>query len=148
MKRRDTKQEIHWLEKQLLPVVQRYLRAGEPAHSDVIHQYESQIEVKLYYLLGLYLRLDPSWPSQARWLDGFEDFVWARTATSLRGRCDLWWGHVANIAGAQVKEPFRIILGTRKRKRVVYLGVLGEGESLRYFSNHGSGISYRGRGYL
>lgn len=142
MKRKDTKREIHALEHQLLLIVQRYLRAGERVHLDIIHKYETQIEVKLYHLLSLYLRLDPSWPHQARWVDGFEAFVWARTSISLQGRCEIWWGHKANIAGALMAEPFRVILGTHKHRDLVYVIRLGEGESGRCYSNRGSGLHY------
>lgn len=124
-------------------MVQTYLRAGEGVHLDVIHQYENQIELKLYYLLSLYLRLDHSWSHRARWVDGLEAFVWARTATTLQGGGELWWGHVAHIAGALMKEPVKVILGTRKNKQLIYLVKFGEGANRRCYANRGLGMNYR-----
>jgi hypothetical protein len=146
VKRRDTKREIAVLEKQFLPVVRSYLSAGERVHPDVICQYENRLEVKLYHLLNLYLRLDPSWLHHARWLDGLEAFVWSRTSIYLQGECELRWGHAADVTGALVREPFKVVLGIRKRKHLVYIIRLGAGEDQRCYANRGSGINWRQTG--
>jgi len=143
MKRRQTKKEIHALEEQLLPLVQKYFRAGSSVHRDVIYKLENQIEVRIYFLVQLYLRLDPSWPDRERWLDYFEEFSWERGSSVIRGGTKLWWAHLEHIGGGHVGERVGVYLGTRKRKGLVYLLKLGEGANSRCFSNRGDGISHK-----
>lgn len=136
LKRRDTKKQIRCLELELLTVAKKYLQSSKKAQQDFLSQYENQIEKNLYHLVAFHLRLDPSWPHSQRWLDGLEEFTWARSSSVLSGKGELWWGYCANIRGAEVKEPCSVILGTaRYKKKLLYRIIVGAGEGRRSFSN-------------
>ncbi|HEX7333839.1 MAG TPA: hypothetical protein VF290_20215 [Pyrinomonadaceae bacterium] len=135
MKRRDIKKQIRRLEFEVLPRVTKYLKASHRVHRDVLATYENEIEQVLTSLIACHLRLDPSWPRHERWFDGLEQFVWEKSTSTLSGRGELWWGHVSNIAGAEVKELCCVTLDTKKQKRLSYLIVVGTGEDSRSFSN-------------
>ena len=135
MKRRDTKKQIRRLEFEVLPWVIKYLKAGPRVHRDVLATYENEIERVLTSLIACHLRLDPSWPRRERWFDGLEQFVWEKSTSVLSGRGELWWGHLSNIAGAEVKEHCRVTLDARKQKRLSYRIVVGTGEDSRTFAN-------------
>lgn len=136
LKRRDTKKQIRRLELELLLVAMKYLHASQRVHRGVLATYENQIERTLYDLVNCHLRLDRSWPQHERWFDGLEDFVWEKSTSILSGRGELWWGYLANIAGALVKEPCYVTLNTRKQKRLIYRIVVGTGDDSRSFSNY------------
>jgi hypothetical protein len=104
-------------------------------HRGIVAKYENEIERILSYLVDCHLRLDRSWPRRERWFDGLEEFVWETSSSVLSGRGELWWGYVANIAGAEVKEQCRVILFTRKEKKLVYRIVVGTGEGSKFYSN-------------
>lgn len=135
MKRRDTKKQIRRLEFEVLLPVIKYLKASQRVHRDVLATYENEIEQVLTALIACHLRLDHLWPSHERWLDGLEQFVWEKSTSILSGTGELWWGHISNIAGAEVKEHCCVTLDTRKQKRLSYRIVVGTGEDSRSFSN-------------
>ena len=120
MKRRDIKKQIRRLEFEVLPWVIKFLKAGPRVHRDVLATYENEIERVLTSLIACHLRLDPSWPRHERWFDGLEQFVWEKSTPVLSGRGELWWGHLSNIAGAEVKEHCRVTLDARKQKTLSY----------------------------
>ncbi|HEY0765394.1 MAG TPA: hypothetical protein VGD61_23655 [Pyrinomonadaceae bacterium] len=104
MKRRNTKKQLRRLEPELARVVTKYLHASQRVHHGVLATHENEIERILSYLVDCHLRLDRSWPNRERWFDGLETFVWKKSTPILSGKCELWWGHLANMAGAEVKE--------------------------------------------
>jgi hypothetical protein len=118
LKRRDTKKQIRRFELELLPLAMKYLRASQRVHRGVLAEYENEIERILSYLVDCHLRLDRSWPQRERWFDGLEEFVWEKSTSILSGRGELWWGYLANIAGAEVKEHCYVMLNTRRQKEV------------------------------
>lgn len=136
MKRRDLKKQIRRLEIELLPLTIKYLRASERVHRGVLAEYENGIERRLYHLVDCYLRLDRSWPTHERWFDGLEEFVWEKSASTLSGSGELWWGYRNNISGAEVKEHCFVMLDTRKQKKLLYQIVVGTGDESRSFSNY------------
>jgi hypothetical protein len=135
LKRRDTKKQIRRLELQLLPLAMKYLQASQRVHRGVLAEYESEIERILSYLVDCHLRLDRSWPRRERWFDGLEGFVWEKSPSTLSGKGELWWGYLADVAGAEVKEHCCITLNTRKQKKLVYEILVGTGEGCRSFSD-------------
>jgi hypothetical protein len=135
LKRRDVKKQIRRLELELLPLVMKYLEANQRVHPVVLAKYENEIERILYYLVEDHLRLDRSWPWRERWFDGLEEFVWEKSPSILSGSGELWWGYLANISGAQIKEHCCVTLNTKKQKKLVYQIVVGKDEGSRTFSN-------------
>lgn len=103
LKRRDTKKQLRRLEPELLCVVMKYLQVSQRMHHAVLATSENEIERILSYLVDCHLRLDRSWPKSERWFDGLEAFVWKKSTQVLSGSCELWWGYLGNIAGAEVK---------------------------------------------
>lgn len=114
----------------------KYLHANQRVHRGVLATYENEIERVLYYVVDCHLRLDRSWPQHERWFDGLDEFVWEKSTSILSGTGELWWGYVANIAGALKKEHCHIILNTTKQKTSIYRIVVGTGDDTRFFSNY------------
>ena len=100
------------------------------------------MEVLTFYLLNLYLRLDPSWPERERWLDYTENYSWERSATLLTGRSTLWWEHHKHAGRGHGAESLVVSFGTYKRRRLVYMLRLVGAGGARFFSNCGHGVSY------
>jgi hypothetical protein len=135
LKRRDIKKQIRRFELELVPLVLKYLQANQRVHRVVLAKYENEIESILFYLVDCHLRLDRSWPRSERWFDGLEEFVWEKSPSILSGRGELWWGYLANTAGAEIREPCCVMLGTKKHKKLVNQIVVGKDEGSRTFSN-------------
>jgi hypothetical protein len=135
LKRRDIKKKIRRLELELLPLAMKYLHANERVHRGVLAGYENQIERLMYHVVDCHLRLDCSWPQHERWFDGLEAFVWEKSGSILSGKGELWWGYVANTAGALINEHCHVILNTTKQKKLIYRIVVGTGDDTRSFSN-------------
>ena len=128
-----------------MPLVKKYFRAGKSVHQDYIDKLEVQMEVHIYRLLNLHLRLIPAWPHRKRWLDFPGEFSWERRPSFLKGSAELSWGYLNNIAGTLYSEPLKVYLGTYKHKKLVYMLKWGKKDG-QYFSNGGKGISYKRRG--
>ena len=124
MKRRDTRKRIRDYEQELLPVAKKYLNASDRVHRDVLNSYANQMEKILFGMAECYLQLDRSWPHRERWLDGLEECVWQKSGSTLRVDGELWWGTVANVAGAETKQRCCIVLQP-KRKKLIYSIVVG-----------------------
>ena len=133
------------MEGQFLPIVRKYFRAGRSVHQDFIDKLEIRMEVLVYRLLMLHLRLDPSWPHRERWVDYPAWDSWERRASLLKACGELSWGYRSNIAGRTNGVQLEVYLGTYKRKKLVYMLRWREKEGRRYFSNCGGGVSYRRR---
>jgi hypothetical protein len=134
MKRREVKKQIKRLEAQLVVPAQKYLAATRTVHKDVIYKHELRLEHYLMEILNLYLMLDPSWPHQERWLDGFDgDVGWEKTSDALRARDMLWWGHLRNIMGQQFAEKFEAKIWFSKKGSLIYSIKFGDGKTFREF---------------
>jgi len=143
VKRRAVKKQIHELEVQLAIPAKKYLQAGRKVHRDYLKRYENEMEVCIFRIIDLYLRLDPSWPHNKRWLDYFEDFTWKKNTHFLRGRATLWWFHASNTGEGHVAEYLEVYIGTIKRGKLLYAFTLGREGNTKCFSNRGRSISYK-----
>lgn len=107
MKRRETKKAIRRAERRLAAAVREYLAARERVDEGLTYEAGRASCSVLASLLAWHLRLEPTWGSKGRWVDGLiNGLIRLPRPREISVRGEMVWGLLSDVGGAQWKEPF------------------------------------------